>query len=176
MRELWNHIADAHGTLDDDEFKELQMAAGLNYDVRGLLGDPMVGIASQVMFDWSHTYIIGGLLDNEMGLLMDELRRVRGATYVELGQFVEKWTFPSRQRPNVAKLFDAAAIRSHHKATQFKATASDILSLSPVFVFSSSTSFCQAVRPRIMFDVFSLVSMRWLFCRPSATDVWIQMS
>ena len=88
------------------------------------------------MFDWAHTYCIGGLIDHELGLVMQELRRLRSdTTYGVIGALAKRFTFPRRQQPPVDKLFDDAAIRSHLAAGTFKSTASDLMSLSPVMSF-----------------------------------------
>ena len=56
-------------------------------------------------------------------------------TYIAIGEFVDKFTWPSRTKPNYTKLFDKTAATSHSNAGAFKSTASELLSLLPVLAF-----------------------------------------
>ena len=136
IRVLYLHLAEQHGLAEPDDFKELELACGMNYSVFSLMAEPRIMVASMLMYDWPHTYVIGGLLDNEMGSLMQEFRRLRAPTsYDTLSAIVGRFTFPGRQRPNFDRLFDAAAVRSHYAAGAFKSSASDFLTLAPIFAF-----------------------------------------
>ena len=128
------------GNVDADQFDELCLAAGLNYSDFSLLRNEAVRPPSQMMYDWAHTYVIGGLIDTEFGMAMKELKRVKApTTYEALHAFIKQFRFPSRQSINVKKLFDAAAIRSHLAANAFKSTASELLTLAPVVSFYMTT-------------------------------------
>ena len=136
LRALHHDLAAKRDTLTPDEFNEAEISCGLNYSEHSLILDPHVAIASQCMFDWAHTYVVGGVADVEFGTAMVLLRRLRApTTYAVLGDFVSQWTWPERQKPNLRKLFDKEAATSHYGAWAFKSTASEMLSLAPVLSF-----------------------------------------
>ena len=137
IRALYLQLAEAHGRgVRGDEFDEMEIVAGLGYSDFGLIHNRHVHVASQLMYDWPHVFVVGGLLDIEIGQCFRELSRVRSpTTYAVMGGFLQHWTWPKRQSPPLEKLFDAAAIRSHTAAVAFKANASDIMSLAPAMNF-----------------------------------------
>ena len=68
IRALYLHLADAHGRgVRGDEFEELEIATGLGYNDFGLIHNPRVHVTSMLMYDWPHIYVVGGLLDIEIG-------------------------------------------------------------------------------------------------------------
>lgn len=136
IRALHHDLANKSTTMTIGDFKEAEISCGFNYSEHCLIADPNVAVASQCMFDWPHTYAVGGIADVEFGTAMVMLRRLRSpTTYAVIGAFVAQWTFPARQRPNCSKLFDVSAASSHHAACAFKSNASDLLSLAPVLSF-----------------------------------------
>ena len=88
------------------------------------------------MIDWCHTYLVGGLLDHELGLLMHELHGRRApTTYGVIGAYVKLWQWPNHVKKTAhsfRKLFDKQAAKSHLTAKHFGCKASDLLSLIPV--------------------------------------------
>ena len=58
--------------LPKSEFDELQIVYGYVYNEHGVLQshDLNVGMASPCMCDWMHTYLLGGLGDDELGQAM----------------------------------------------------------------------------------------------------------
>jgi hypothetical protein len=80
--------------------------------------------------------VVGGIVDIEFGTAMKELKRSKApTTYETLYTMIKLFRYPARQKINVKKLFDAAAIRSHLAANAFKSTASELLTLAPVVSF-----------------------------------------
>ena len=83
-----------------------------------------------------------GLLNNELGLLMKSLQqgpkdeRIPWSTVAE---YTEQWTWPKGSL-KVAHLFSEKAVRKHKKAACFMASASELLTLVPVFMCFSSAS------------------------------------
>ena len=119
--------------LDGGEEKEL--VAGFSYHENSLALDPLIDIPRMTMYDWMHIYLVGGLLDNELGQCMASLKH-NGAptTYEVLGAFVQRFKWPSKQAPS-KKLFDEEAIRKHTRSKSFSCTASELLSLMPVLAY-----------------------------------------
>jgi len=140
LRTLFLDLSAKFGNVDDDQFEELCLAAGLNYSDHSLLRNEAVRPPSQMMYDYAHTYVVGGLIDTEFGMAMKELKRAKApTTYEALYAFITQFRFPARQSINAKKLFDAAAIRSHLAANAFKSTASELLTLAPVVNFYMTT-------------------------------------
>jgi hypothetical protein len=120
---LYSHLADAHGRgLRGEKFEELELVAGLGYNDFGLAHNQRFHVASMLMYDWSRIYVVGGLLDIEIGQCMQALTSVRSPSpYAVMGGYLSRWTWPHRQPPPLGKLFDATAIRSHFAGGAFKA-------------------------------------------------------
>ena len=74
-----------------------------------LLRDERINVASQIMYDWAHTYVVCGLVDVEFGMTMNELKRVKSPTsYETLYSVVKEFRFPKRNAVSMAKLVGAA--------------------------------------------------------------------
>ena len=64
------------------------------------------------MYDWMHLYVVGGLLDEEMGLLMYAFHACKApTTYAAIGLYVTTWFFPKRNSENFASAFDCKAAK-----------------------------------------------------------------
>jgi len=138
INQLCRHLETQKVLLPQGEFDELETCSGFSYHPQMLPLNPLVDISSQLMYDWPHEYIVGGILDSEFGKCMAVLRRTADnvTTYTALGDIVKKFTWPASQRQGQSnKLFKKAAIKSHLAAGAFNSTASQLLSLVPVFAF-----------------------------------------
>ena len=94
--------------VSGDEFDELEIVSGFGYNNLSLIHNPRVHVASQLMFDWPHCYVVGGLLDIEIGQCMQALVTARApSTYAVMGGYLGRWKWPQRQSPPLGKLFDA---------------------------------------------------------------------
>ena len=62
-RETLDRLAALKDELPIGQFDEREKMFGFNYNKHGLLWDPWlaVDIATTVMFDWMHIYLVGGL-------------------------------------------------------------------------------------------------------------------
>ena len=79
--EVLRRLRDGFARLSAQDFAELQRVHGVNYTPDGLLFAPDLGVTPlNVMSDWCHTYLVGGLVDVELGVLMHELRRLGAPT------------------------------------------------------------------------------------------------
>ena len=136
MRALLHDMAVKQTTMSAADFAELCVCAGLNLRTDGLLGSALVDVTSQIMYDWAHTYLIGGLFDTELGMCLKAMQRDGSVTtYASVGAFVERWVWPQSQEVRAKKLFTPKAVRSHWAANAFVATASQTLSLVPVIAY-----------------------------------------
>ena len=73
---------------------ELQLVHGFTYCEKSLLTFGHVLPVSTIMFDWFHVYLVGGLLDNEFGQCMLELRQFKQTTYAVLHDYILRWKWP----------------------------------------------------------------------------------
>ncbi len=80
VRETQRRLRARSILLPKSEFDELQIVYGYVYIRHGLLHsqDMNVGMASPCMFDGMHTYLLGGLGDDELGQIMRALRDAHG--------------------------------------------------------------------------------------------------
>ena len=113
--------------------------------VQWCVAEEGVGVANVWMFDWAHTYLQGGLLDVELGLLFKtfQKQKVADSGYKEFREFLASWIFPrGRHRPD--NLFTDEQIRLNLEKSDFSCGASDLLSLAPILL----KYFRDVVRPR----------------------------
>ena len=106
--------------------EEAEKLLGFNHVPRNFARHPSVKVASILMWDWMHLYLVGGLLAQELGWTMAGMR----GAFATMGEFVGLWTWPFAQAGNFAKLFTKKAAAGVHAV--FNATASELLSLTPV--------------------------------------------
>ena len=105
-----------------------------------------INMISQIMFDWMHMYLVGGLADNEFGWLMCALRAAGApTTYAVLGKLVEMFTWPKQiSKPSSRRLFGAKAAGNNLRNRHFSASASELLSLMPVLGYYFARAAVQA--------------------------------
>ena len=97
IKHMLSKLAEYKDTFTQNQFNEIEIRYGHNYNPYSFLADRQldVGLTSTLMFDWMHTYLMGGLLDEEVGLLMAALHAANSpTTYQILGDYVAKWTWP----------------------------------------------------------------------------------
>ena len=87
---LWNDLARRHATMRVGAFDLRQKALGVNFAPHGVLFDASlrrhVGPVTGTMWDWLHTYLVGGVFVTEMKELMRELKGLSlDHTHVLLG-------------------------------------------------------------------------------------------
>ena len=98
--------------------EELQLVHGVHYVPEGILfADDLAVTPLNCMNDWVHTYLHGGLVDVEFGLLMKSMAQGRApVTYAALGEYVRLWQWPKsikRNGPGFAQLFTKDAARKY---------------------------------------------------------------
>ena len=116
------------------ELKNREIACGFNHNKCNMLLEPsldeVVLPVSVMAHDWMHTFVVHGVWNTIMFLLLSCLG---ASAHVQvIGDFVKEWIFPKRLRINSDTLADAFSERrwkSSTKAKYFKCTASDAMSL-----------------------------------------------
>ncbi len=135
--QMFHNLEIYKATLEPGEFAEKEILYGFNFNLHNILLDNQLAldITAILMFDWMHIYLVGGLLDKELGLTMTALRRAGSPlSYSQIGSYVEQWSFPKSAPQSFGHLFDDKASTSHHKAEHFGSKASDLLWLTPVLL------------------------------------------
>ena len=135
-------------TLTQREFAELQTRLGWNHVPEGLLSDrrwsDIMDPTRVAMYDWMHVFLVNGVFNINMGLLMRELKPAAGISYATLHDYVSLFNWPSSVKYNTG--VDALTPRRAKTSwddCSLKATASESLSLYPVVA-----NYIQAVRDR----------------------------
>jgi len=135
VKRMLKNLADRKSTMQIGEFRELEVQYGHTYNEHSLLACSSldIGLISCLMYDWMHLYVVGGLLDEEMGLLMYAFHACKApTTYAAIGLYVTTWFFPKRNSENFASAFDSKAAKSNLKSKSFSCNASQLLTLAPV--------------------------------------------
>ncbi len=119
---------------------------------------------SGTMFDWMHIYLVGGIMNWEIGWLMHHMKRNgSNLTYEALGDYMETWTMPKSAPP--VDVFSPTAAKKHDTACEFKISASEGLTLYPIlahYLLHETGLLAPEDRPKIesassLFEVLDLL-------------------
>ena len=133
---IMRKLEGARPNLSNRHFAELETECGWNYTPRGVMWDPIVRPiiepSATATFDWMHIIFVHGVFGVHMGLVMWKLNGV-GVTYQKMHDFIQKFRWPRQHAKNCGKEVCAPKrAQSCWKATTFKCTASEGLSLVPI--------------------------------------------
>eukprot|EP00435_Cladocopium_sp_Y103_P053176 s772_g17.t1 len=107
------------------DFELLEQSLGINFCPTGLLFDPLCQLKAvqHTLFDWLHVYLVNGIFQAEVNLLLPILKDY-GLTHERLSQFFSAFTAPKDQAANLK-----AAILSFDKCKnkEWKPSASEVL-------------------------------------------------
>ena len=136
---------------------EMETRLGWNCCPGGFANHPRVNPFSITMFDWMHIYLVGGLLAQELGNTLANLRHIRVPIAV-VTEFLSKWTWPKSIRSDFRRLFKKTGAQH---ATGFSSTASELLSLTPVLAmfFASLEPGCLAPQINSLVACFDVVEI-----------------
>jgi hypothetical protein len=139
-----DHLAVLQHTLSVADFNTETAIHGWNSPQGSMLMGPIVRAMMDVVkgnhYDWAHCYVVHGIFNIELGLLMDDLHP--GVTYNHLHDFASKFTWPRRLSGKSATGLDALSekrARGSKAKMSFNAQASEALSLYPVIALFVST-------------------------------------
>lgn len=143
-----DNLRDCKARLGPEDFKRQEMAVGLNYVENGVLCcNELRNVfppVSSLMYDWMHIYIVNGLWNCELGLLLGVLFRIVGIKFTVLHEFIQTFTWPLK--------FNAKDIKSVFARKTFvtkgdvTASASEALS---VYNVVRLFLIMQVMRPRM---------------------------
>ena len=126
-------LKDMHPVLNQTQFANLSTRFGFNHSDFNLAMKPYAQFPKSIMFDWMHVYMVSGLLPQEFGKCMRELRRDGAPTgYTDVLAFLDKWIWPRSIQMNLRKIFHVKANKSNLEASFFSCSASELLTIAPV--------------------------------------------
>ena len=112
------------------DFEQLEQSLGINFCPKGILFDPLCQLKAvqHTMFDWLHVYLVNGIFQTEVNLLLPILKDY-GLTHERLSQFFSAFSAPKEQAANLK-----AAILSFEKSKnkEWKPSASEVLCTYPL--------------------------------------------
>lgn len=153
------------GVLGVGAFNTLCQSLGLNYVPNGILFDTdlmtYLDPVEMSMYDWMHCYVVAGVFNVELKLLLAKLRAV-GVNHLVIDRYLKQFSWPRRLASR-----NAACKRLFEKDTEFKSSASDALSIYPVLRL-----FLQVhVAPRFRHDLDIIASCSSFFHLCTVLDV-----
>ena len=133
LRMMLQWLKDMHPILSNTKFADLTNRFGFNHSDFTLAMKPYAQFPTSIMFDWMHLYMVSGLLPQEFGKCMRELRRNGAPTgYPAVLEFLSKWTWPRSIQINMRKIFHAKANKTNLESEYFSCSASELLTIAPV--------------------------------------------
>ncbi len=122
--------------LTQRDFAELQTRLGWNHVPEGVLMDArwreVMDPSRVAMYDWLHVWLVGGVFNIHMGLLMRHLKP-KGLTYAVLHEYASLFRWPAAVKGNTGvDALTTKRAKSSWDECSLKAAASECLSLFPV--------------------------------------------
>ena len=124
-------------------FETLEQSLGINFNPDGMLFDPGCRLKpiEHTMFDWLHVYLVNGIFQCEINLLLPVLA-ANGRSHAALCQFMKSFEAPKDQKSNLT-----GAIKTFEKSKTkdgWKPFASEVLCTYPLLrLFVMETAFAQ---------------------------------
>ena len=125
-------------TLSSKDFQLWQQAAGLNFNDAAMIFDPdlcrVVKPTSQWLHDWMHTFLVKGIFNTIMHLMMQAAEEELGRDFYKIvHDYVKEWHLPKSRSENLSGLFLQKRKKANDEAGSFKCSASEGLSLFSIF-------------------------------------------
>ena len=133
-------LEEKHLELNSIQFQLWQQAVGMNCNAHALLHwESLKGHVqpiSQFLHDWMHCFLVSGIFNTVMHLLMTSLEaNLPGNVYDVACKVVGLWVLPAVRHDNLGKLFESKRKKANKQAGTFKCTASEALGLAPIFAY-----------------------------------------
>ena len=122
--------------LSKQDFALWQQAVGFNWNPYDLLHHP--GLQedilpiSQFLHDYMHCFLVTGIFQTTIWLLLTSLEVAFGSIYPMVEQCLGNWTLPASKKTPLKELFSKKRYTANKKAMTFKCTASEALGLGPI--------------------------------------------
>jgi hypothetical protein len=130
-----NYMNTAQAGLNATEFEAMQQSTGFNLIPNGILLDKRMTKyfkpISIMMYDWMHIYLVHGIFQNEVGLILANFKPLR-IYHTDIDEWCESFNFPARIGDRSAT--GAAVFKKRSDtATDLQCDASEALSVFLVF-------------------------------------------
>ena len=161
-----DRLAAANATDAPGEFKARQQRVGFTYTPRNMLYDlelrPYLKPISQYMHDMMHVLAAGGVINTTMYLVIETFRNF-GLGYATFHAYVQEWKWPQRVggwHCSSKNVFKPQFYVKSHKAKSFKCTASEAISILPLFTHFVRQAILPAAR-NVLRDTCNVVLALW---------------
>ncbi|CAL1143558.1 unnamed protein product [Cladocopium goreaui] len=157
--------------LGKGAFEDLEKALGLTFSAEGALYDEnfmnsIPGAVSMTSYDWMHIYLVSGLWNSEVSLLLDVLNKEHGMGAPALANFLKTVTWPKKVS---SKGTTGIKVVEKHKEGHLSCSASEGLSLYP-----SVRCFLQTKVPQSIAESAAFKAVRSYYCLAAVLDLLVK--
>ena len=112
------------GEISDERFRQLTQLSGWNYHPNHIALDPDLGygVMSHLCFDWMHVYVVGGIVEREVGAFLGTPCVARLVSAADINDYFQSWAWPK----------SIGHARRAFETGDLQAGASETLSAMPV--------------------------------------------
>ena len=132
-------LVEQSGKLNKVDFGLWQQAVGWNYNTYAMLHCPELcddlKPVSQFLHDYMHCFLVCGIFQTIMYLLLAAIESELGPIYPVFEQCLGNWKLPAIRSSNLATLFSKKRQTANKIACTFKSTGSEALSLLPLICY-----------------------------------------
>ena len=159
------------GRLRKGAFEDLEKALGLTFSAEGALYDEnfmqsIPGPVSMTSYDWMHIYLVSGLWNTEIPLLMNAINTEHGIGVQALANFLKTVTWPKK---NSSKGTAGIKAVEKHKEGHLSCSASEGLSL-----YASVRCFLQTKVPQSAAGSAAFKAVRSYYCLAAVLDLLVK--
>ena len=159
------------GRIRKGAFEDLEKALGLTFSAEGALYDEnfvnsIPGPVSMTSYDWMHIYLVSGLWNSEIPLLMNAINTEHGIGVQALANFLKTVTWPKKISSK-----GTAGIKAveKHKEGHLSCSASEGLSL-----FASVRCFLQTKVPQSAAGSAAFKAVKSYYCLAAVLDLLVK--
>ena len=116
-------------SMSKKDFARLEQSMGLNWNPHGVLAHESLPVVGSLMYDWMHCYLVTGIFQIEMGLLLP-LLYAAGHSADTLLRFIMQIQWPQSLRSRVNETIQL--FRKKTSPGEFKSSASQGLNAYPL--------------------------------------------
>ena len=123
------------GRTSKAKFEKMEMSLGLNHVPEGPLSSPCFlnhlrgTLVDIISFDWMHCFLVSGLWNSEMGLLLQALKEHANIRPSDCHEFLSQFSWPNAQE---GRGTTGRKVLKKHTEGELKCSASEGLSLYPI--------------------------------------------
>ena len=118
-------LASKEPEISKGDFSRLEQSLGLNYNPHGVIANRSLPLASMLMYDWMHVYLVTGLFHAELGLLLPRLY-LAGFSAESIYEWLQGFHWPHNLKGRRSETMQC--FQKRISPGEFKASASQSLS------------------------------------------------